>query len=45
MTGISPHDLASKVGTDIGTSEWITVDQEMINKVRRRDRRPPVHPY
>ena len=32
MTGISPHDLASKVGTDIGTSEWITVDQEMINK-------------
>ena len=32
MAGISPHDMAKKVGTDIGTSEWITVDQAMIDK-------------
>ena len=32
MPTISPNDLAQKVGETIGTSEWILVDQEMINK-------------
>lgn len=32
MSTISPADLAKKVGEDIGVSEWILVDQEMINK-------------
>ncbi|MFC4293196.1 MaoC family dehydratase [Sphingorhabdus arenilitoris] len=32
MSTISPNDLAAKVGETIGTSEWILVDQEMINK-------------
>lgn len=32
MTTISPADLAKKVGENIGTSQWILVDQEMINK-------------
>ncbi len=32
MAGISPAELATKVGENIGTSEWILVDQEMINK-------------
>ncbi len=30
--GISPSELAAKVGEKIGTSEWILVDQDMINK-------------
>jgi acyl dehydratase len=30
--GISPSELAAKVGEVIGTSEWILVDQDMINK-------------
>lgn len=30
--GITPSDLAAKVGEQIGTSEWILVDQDMINK-------------
>lgn len=32
MSTISPADLAKKVGENIGVSEWILVDQEMINK-------------
>jgi acyl dehydratase len=30
--GIAPSELAAKVGEVIGTSEWILVDQDMINK-------------
>jgi acyl dehydratase len=30
--GITPSELAAKVGEQIGTSEWILVDQDMINK-------------
>ena len=32
MSAITPQELAGRVGEVIGTSEWITVDQEMINK-------------
>ncbi len=32
MTGITPQEMAGKVGETLGSSEWITVDQEMINK-------------
>jgi acyl dehydratase len=32
MSGITPAELASRVGESIGTSEWILVDQDMINK-------------
>ena len=32
MAGITPQEMAGKVGEQLGTSEWITVDQEMINK-------------
>ena len=32
MSAITPQELAGRVGEIIGTSEWITVDQEMINK-------------
>ena len=32
MTAITPAELATKVGENIGVSEWILVDQEMINK-------------
>ncbi|MBP7952401.1 MAG: MaoC family dehydratase [Sphingorhabdus sp.] len=32
MTTITAAELAQKVGETIGTSEWILVDQEMINK-------------
>ena len=32
MTTITPAELATKVGEQIGTSEWILVDQDMINK-------------
>lgn len=32
MAGITPHELAARVGTQIGTSEWVLVDQDMINK-------------
>jgi acyl dehydratase len=32
MTKIAPADLAQKVGETIGSSEWLLVDQEMINK-------------
>lgn len=32
MSSFTPQDLTKKVGENLGTSEWITVDQEMINK-------------
>jgi acyl dehydratase len=32
MSTITVAVLSAKVGTVLGTSEWITVDQEMINK-------------
>jgi acyl dehydratase len=32
MTTITAADLVQKVGENIGTSEWILIDQEMINK-------------
>ncbi|MBN8844846.1 MAG: MaoC family dehydratase [Sphingomonadales bacterium] len=32
MATITPQDLQTKVGETIGTSEWVLVDQEMINK-------------
>jgi acyl dehydratase len=32
MTTIAATDLVQKVGENIGTSEWILIDQEMINK-------------
>jgi acyl dehydratase len=32
MSTITPAELATKVGEKIGTSEWILVDQDMINK-------------
>ncbi len=32
MTTIAINDLASKIGEVIGKSEWVMVDQEMINK-------------
>ena len=32
MTTISKEDLQAKVGGELGTSNWITVTQEMINQ-------------
>jgi acyl dehydratase len=32
MASITPQELAAKVGEQIGTSEWVLVDQDMINK-------------
>jgi acyl dehydratase len=32
MPTVTADELKAKVGTIIGTSEWVTVDQEMINK-------------
>ena len=32
MTTTTPAELATKVGEQSGTSEWILVDQDMINK-------------
>ena len=32
MTTITPQELQSKVGEHLGTSDWVLVDQEMINK-------------
>ncbi|ALH79025.1 MaoC family dehydratase [Sphingopyxis macrogoltabida] len=32
MATITPQDLQAKVGEHLGTSEWVLVDQEMINK-------------
>jgi acyl dehydratase len=30
--GITPSELAAKTGETIGTSEWLLIDQDMINK-------------
>tara|TARA_Y100000590_G_C15508742_1_gene934582 strand:- start:219 stop:680 length:462 start_codon:yes stop_codon:yes gene_type:complete len=32
MKVIKPSEIDSYIGTEIGVSEWITIDQEMINK-------------
>jgi acyl dehydratase len=32
MSTITVAELSAKIGTVIATSEWITIDQEMINK-------------
>ncbi|APZ99041.1 nodulation protein NodN [Sphingopyxis sp. QXT-31] len=32
MGSITPQELQAKVGETIGTSEWVLVDQEMIDK-------------
>ncbi len=32
MAGITPQALAARAGENIGTSEWVLVDQAMINK-------------
>jgi acyl dehydratase len=32
MATITPQELQTKVGQNIGTSEWVLVDQDMINK-------------
>ena len=32
MAAISPAEMATKVGENLGTSEWILIDQDMINK-------------
>ena len=32
MATITPQELQTKVGEHLGTSDWVLVDQEMINK-------------
>ncbi len=32
MSAISPQEMKNMVGQTLGTSEWLLVDQEMINK-------------
>ena len=32
MASITPQELQTKVGEHLGTSDWVLVDQEMINK-------------
>lgn len=32
MAGITPQELKAKVGEHLGTSDWVLVDQAMINK-------------
>jgi acyl dehydratase len=32
MVGISAAELSARIGEQIGTSEWVLVDQDMINK-------------
>ena len=32
MATITPQELQTKAGQNIGTSEWVLVDQDMINK-------------
>ena len=29
---VKPTEIDSVIGTEVGTSEWITIDQERINK-------------
>ena len=37
-------ELAAAAGEEIGTSDWIEIDQDRVDLVRRRHRRPPVDP-
>lgn len=32
MAAVTPQELQTRVGQNIGTSEWVLVDQDMINK-------------
>ena len=32
MSKVTPQELATRVGQSIGTSEWVLVDQDMVNK-------------
>jgi acyl dehydratase len=32
MTMITPQEMAARVGQTLGSSEWVLVDQDMINK-------------
>ena len=32
MGGITPQELQARVGEHLGTSDWVLVDQDMINK-------------
>ena len=32
MTSITPQEMKTKVGETLGSSEWLLVDQDMINK-------------
>jgi acyl dehydratase len=32
MPVVSKEELVSKVGSEVGVSDWMTIDQEMINK-------------
>lgn len=32
MSAITPEEMKSRIGEPLGTSEWVLVDQEMINK-------------
>ncbi|MEQ1687228.1 MAG: MaoC family dehydratase [Sphingopyxis sp.] len=32
MTTLTPQEMAERVGQTLGSSEWVLVDQEMINK-------------
>ena len=29
---VKPSEIDSVIGTEVGTSEWVTIDQERINK-------------
>ena len=30
---VKPSEIDSVIGTEVGTSEWVTIDQERINTV------------
>lgn len=32
MSGVTPAELVSRIGQTLGTSEWLLVDQDMVNK-------------
>ena len=32
MSGVTPAELAGRVGEVIGSSDWMLVDQDMVNK-------------
>jgi hypothetical protein len=31
MSGVTPAELANRVGEVIGSSDWLLVDQDMVN--------------